>query len=238
MNNTCLVKDRTAEATYPDKPTRVKPMEGLTFGRLTVLECIGVNNKKGAIWLCSCDCGNTIHVYRDTLVQGYTKSCGCLVSAVAKVNGRKTKTHGHRRVDGKATPEYRAWRAMKGRCLNTAHKDYPKYGAAGITLCEEWHKFENFLADMGTRPAGTSIDRIDNTKGYSPDNCRWASPKQQSRNRKSNKLVVFNGNTMTLAEFTEVSGLPKHVAYDRVVKLNWPLDKAANTPVRCVRQRA
>lgn len=227
-----LVKDRSSEVSYPERPNRIKQMEGEVFGRLTVQQLVGTNKTIGALWLCFCDCGNAIHAYRDHLIQGYVKSCGCLVLDVAPINGRKAKKHGHRRINNVASPEYRVWRAMKGRCLNPSHKDYPIYGAVGITVCERWHEFENFLADMGPRPEGTSIDRIDGTKGYSPENCRWATTKQQNRNRKSNRLLEFNGTTMTLADFTDISGLPKHVIYERVVRLKWPLNKAANTPVR------
>jgi len=116
------------------------------------------------------------------------------------------KKHGAT-ANGKRTPEYRTWISMRHRCINKAHKDYHHYGGRGITVCDRWvDSFENFLADMGERPDGYSLDRIDNSKGYSPDNCRWATKIQQANNRRPKKtapMYTMDSETKTLAEWAK-----------------------------------
>jgi hypothetical protein len=156
------------------------PMKGQRFGRLSVLRDSGQRTPSGAIkWLCRCDCGKRVRVWSVSLRKGWTKSCGCLTQFPLK--------HGKC-----GTPEYRTWGAMRERCRN---KENPNYGARGISVCERWqgeHGFENFLADMGTRPAGTSIDRKNVDGNYEPDNCRWATPVEQANNRRNNAKAICN----------------------------------------------
>ncbi len=132
-------------------------------------------------WFCRCDCGSEVVVARGNLTSGNSKSCGC--QKVTKIAAARTK-HGHS-PHGKPTREYVSWRAMITRCTNPANHKYATYGAVGITVCDRWRdSFESFLADMGPRPAGTSLDRFpDNRGNYEPGNCRWGTPKQQSRNQ-------------------------------------------------------
>lgn len=142
---------------------------GQRFGRLIVLSLYrrgssGVHSR----WLCLCDCGQTRVASGSSLKRGRTTSCGC---------GRIT--HG-----SWGSPTYRSWHMMLQRCTNPRNTHYAYYGGRGITVCERWLKFENFLADMGERPLGTSIDRIDVDGNYEPGNCRWATPKQQMNNRR------------------------------------------------------
>src|SRR5262245_49738273 len=127
---------------------------GQRFGRLLVLYKIGKNKHNLTLWLCQCDCSKTIVTDVSSLRTGNTKSCGCTRAASVKA---AVGTHGASR-----TPMYRAWATMKSRCYNSNFPKWTSYGARGITVCDRWHKFENFLADMGTRPPGKSIDRINN----------------------------------------------------------------------------
>lgn len=125
---------------------------------------------------------------------------------------------------------WKSWRAMRERCLTPSHKDYPRYGAVGITVCQAWaSSFEQFLSDMGERPEGTSIDRIDGGKGYEPGNCRWATSKQQGNNKKSNVLVCVDGVEKTIAEWSEVCGVERKTLEYRI-RTGWDHKKAVTTP--------
>lgn len=131
------------------------------------------------------------------------------------------KTHGHW-SDGKPSPTYTTWKSMHQRCLDPKHDGFSRYGEKGITICDQWlNNFEQFFADMGERPKGTTLDRIDGSLGYSKENCQWSSPKQQANNRKSNVNVMFHGELMPYAEAARRSGISRTLVYSRMTR-GWP----------------
>jgi hypothetical protein len=145
-----------------------RDLSGLSFNGVEILRVSHV--KRSYFYVCRCSCGTEFTAEGDKIKRGHTRSCGCINESLK-----------HGKV-GSST--YGIWAAMKTRCLNQNSPAYPYYGARGITVCERWMEFRKFLEDMGERPPGLSIDRIDNDKGYEPGNCRWATPLEQSHNRR------------------------------------------------------
>lgn len=173
-----------------------KDLVSKKFGRLTVLKFIP-DNSKYSQFLCQCDCGRIKIQKSFDLTSGNAKSCGCLNKELLS---KRATTHGQA---GKSrTGAYSSWACMMDRCHWGGNKDdYEKYGGAGIIVCERWHKFENFYADMGDRPEKTSIDRIDNLGNYEPSNCRWATSKMQNMNTSRNIKVKINNKIIFLKEY-------------------------------------
>ena len=165
---------------------------GQKFNKLTVLSRAENINKK-ARWHCLCECGNKSTVMTSNLKNGHTKSCGCL----AKVQKGKS-----------GLPGYKSWDAMLRRCYNETGNRWHIYGGRGITVCDRWkNSFLTFLEDMGERPKGTSLDRIDNDGNYCPKNCRWATPKEQCRNKRNTLIIRAFGRSQTIREWAEETGI-------------------------------
>ena len=194
--------------------------EGRVFGRLTVVRR---SNKKG-YWWCQCSCGSAEkEIQHGNLTYGNTRSCGCLAK---EVSIRENTTHGKTN-----TLVYKTWQGMHTRCKNPNYKLFHRYGGRGIYVCKRWQSFENFYADMGDKPKGSSLDRIDNDGPYAPWNCRWTTSKNQGRNRCDNKLITYNGMTKTLIEWSEYLKISYSALCNRS-KRGWTVERMLSTPVQ------
>jgi hypothetical protein len=189
-------------------------LTGQQYGLLVAVE---PSPTRAVHWVCKCECGNFREVDTRNLRSGNTRSCGCV-----RPGSRK---HGHT-LDG-PTPTYQAWQHIKARCERATAADYYLYGGRGIRVCEEWQTFQGFYADMGDKPPGMSIDRIDNEGHYEPANCRWATPQMQANNRRSNRLVSYQGQQFTLAELARFVGL-KYSTLSMRLKWGWPMERAVS----------
>lgn len=179
-----------------------KPLElsGQQFGRLTAIRKCGVRHAK-VLWECRCNCGAHVSVTTGNLRSGNSKSCGCVaVERISKLN----RTHGASR-----TPEYNAWLTMRNRCHNPRSKSFGDYGARGITVCNRWRKdFGDFIKDMGPRPSPRhSVERRNNDKGYTPENCFWATKEVQANNARSNVRIEYRGVSLTVAQWGRRTGI-------------------------------
>ncbi len=209
----------------------MKPIEmaGLRFGNLTVLHMMPDRNKgRSVMWLCRCDCGNE-SVKEGYLVRaGFTRSCGCIQAGYRKL-GIPSRTHGK-----KHSPEYRIWSGMIARCENQKTISFSRYGGAGISVCERWHRFENFLEDMGCRPTPShSIDRWPDKQGnYQPGNCRWATREEQQNNKRTNLILEQNGISQTAQQWARQVGIRSATIRRRIQTLGWSIQEALTTPAR------
>jgi hypothetical protein len=207
---------------------RPKPnLIGQKFGRLKVLTEAPRHPGKVKKWRCLCDCGTQKDVATYQLISGRTQSCGCI---------RREQMIKRNTIHGKTnTQVYTSWSGIIQRCNNPKNHKYPLYGGRGITVCETWLNFANFLQDMGEPPTSNhSIDRIDVNQGYFPENCRWATIKEQSRNRRDCHYIEYNGEVKTLTDWAELAGIPRYTLHDRL-KRGWTIEKSLTAPVRPTR---
>ena len=192
---------------------------GQKFGRLTVIDFAEPyvwKNKNFSQFKCMCDCGNEIVIRASKLKNGHTKSCGCFHKEQLS---KRNKKHGL-----SDSTEYKTWSHIRDRCYNKNNKDYRYYGGRGIKACDRWlgeKGFENFLADMGKKPSPKhSIDRIDNNRDYTPENCRWATLLEQANNKNWNVFLTYNNKTQTIAQWARELNVHVELLYGRK-KLGW-----------------
>lgn len=184
---------------------RVHDLTGQKFGRLTVIGLDDSKQTRKTYWICQCDCGNIKSIRSDALLMHRTVSCGCWHNEVSSKNVRRNHTHKQ-----SGTRLYKIWQGMKGRCSNPTNTSYKNYGGRGITVCEEWqNSFERFYewACNNGYSDDLTIDRANNNKGYSPDNCRWRTSKDQCRNRRSNVVLRIGNTAKSLIEWCEIFNL-------------------------------
>jgi hypothetical protein len=181
------------------------------------------SNGNGRSVRCLCYCGREFVAKKSALIRGEQRSCGCYRAAALARGNRK---HGYR-----DSPTYRSWKNMKSRCYYEGDKCFAEYGGRGITVCQEWRdNFEAFLRDMGERAAGMTLDRADNDGPYCKENCRWATTKQQNRNRSDTRWIEIGGKRKSLGEWTEIYGVEKNVVQLRINRLGWTPIEALTTP--------
>lgn len=190
-------------------------LAGQKYGRWLVIEKGDLDSRGNVLWLCRCECGTERFVRGSEIYLGNSTSCGCT-----------RRRHG---MTGSRT--WKSWDAMKQRCLNPNSPDYPRYGAMGIKVCDRWLKIDEFLADMGERPEGKTIDRIDNSGNYEPGNCRWATASEQQFNKRSNLKLEYQGQIRSIVDLSNESGVPLKVLRWRL-EHDWDLPRALKSPVR------
>ena len=180
---------------------------GDRFGRLTAVKFIEMRKNFTKYWLFRCECGNEKVMMANNVKNGHTKSCGCL--------GKHGMSN---------TRVYNSWNAMKRRCYNKNDKDYKRWGGRGITVCDEWLSFINFYSDMGERPEKMTLDRINNDLGYSKENCKWSTQKEQTNNTRRNVFLTFNNKTLTVSQWAEELEISKFTLFERI-RRNWNIEK-------------
>lgn len=193
---------------------------GQQFHKLTILGEGDKVYKNGSLIRmvnCKCECGNIVDVPLYSVIHSNTKSCGCMAKRLASERlSKRNFKHGRH-----TSPEYHSWKSMKYRCESPKCESYRYYGAKGIKVCERWkNSFENFFMDMGEKPSHRhSLDRKDSTKDYTPENCRWATPKEQSRNTKRTIYITIEGVSRPMCEWAEILGVKRDKLY-RLFRMN------------------
>lgn len=209
------------------KRRKSRTLVGQVFGMLKVIARGDMRRspagREESTWVCACDCGGQRTVIRQLLVCGNATSCGCMS---AERRGAKWRTHGLSRT----CAEYIVWQAMRHRCSMPINPDWKNYGQRGIRVCDRWSKFENFLADMGRKPSPQhSIDRINTNGNYEPGNCRWATTREQARNKRNNRILEHNGERLCVAEWAEKTNLPSYLIFRRLA-IGWSVQKTLSAP--------
>lgn len=219
--------------TSAGKATRNPIRAGDKFGRLTAISAghlVQGPNQRETFIPVRCDCGVEKDVRAVSLKAGVTRSCGCGIADAARVSVvERSTTHGMSK-----SAIYGVYRTMLSRCYNPSVERYPMYGGRGIGVCDRWRVaggVENFLADMGPRPSGYSIERENQNGDYEPNNCRWASSKEQANNTRRNRVVEWNGESLTVSQWADRTGIGGHTILFRLRK-GWEIGDALSRPVR------
>ena len=196
-------------------------LTGTTIGRWSIIERDINSLKKDIRWLCRCSCGTTKSVAGRGLRSGRSTSCGCF-----NLERRKTACLKHGGVtNGKPTPTYSTWQAMRSRCRATKNVSFKNYGGRGIFITPRWDDYAAFLEDMGPRPKGLTLDRINNEDGYYKNNCRWATNAEQASNRRNCHYVSFMGKKMTITQAAFLNNI-RVTTVNRRLKRGWSLERA------------
>lgn len=207
----------------------LRDLTGKQFGKLTIVSR-APNKGRRVTWNCKCSCGNIAIVRQDDLISAKTRSCGCLHKKWIADNFYK---HGAA-IRGNAKREYKIWLSMKNRCQNPKHIHYHRYGGRGISVCFTWqYSFESFLRDMGEAPSlNHTLNRIDNDGSYTPENCCWATRKEQSNNRCDTKFYTYKGKTKSRVQWSEELNIHPDTLRNRIDRSGWTIEKAFTTPVK------
>lgn len=197
-------------------------LTGRRFSKLTVIkrgdDYVSPKGYHSAAWLCRCDCGTESVVRGVYLKNGKTKSCGCL-----RVEEPNRTTHGQSK-----TRLYKIWRSMRARCEREKDRNFENYGGRGVTVCDDWTQFENFMdwAYLHGYDESLSIDRIDNNGNYDPSNCRWVDMNVQANNTRHNHYITYKGATKTMSQWAKETGIGYHKLKDRINKCGWDIERA------------
>lgn len=212
-----------ADATVPQLPRLGKNLAGRVFARLTVIDqCRDRSPTRCIVWRCLCECGQETTAVSVDLIRGHKRSCGCLNRDVLA----NQRTHG-----ATNTPTYQSWTAMRHRCTNPSSKDFHNYGGRGISISQRWDDFPNFLADMGECPEGMTLERIKNDGNYEVSNCRWSTKIEQARNRRTNHLLTYNGESLCVVQWSERTGVTASTIMARLA-IGWSVERTLTTRPR------
>lgn len=209
------------------RPGKIKDITGKRFGRLVVEGIAPERSRTGKVlWRCRCDCGIVKEILGCNIKRGLSRSCGCGVIEAAHRPNPKNRKHGFA-----GTWVYRVWSKMIDRCYNPSAKHYKDYGGRGIRVCDRWKlSIAAFYEDMGDRPTPQhKLERVANNGDYCPDNCRWATPKEQANNRRSSRVIEYNGEKLTLTAWADRFGINAQTL-SRRLEMGWPLDEAFTEP--------
>lgn len=210
------------------QPNKTKNISGMKFNSLTAIRFDHRDDRvKGGqhFWLFRCDCGNEVILRKNSVTSGNTKKCS---ECYKKEKSKRATTHGYSK-----TRIYREWAGMIQRCENPKSTSWRRYGEVGISVCNEWHKFESFYAWAITHGYNDSltIDRINNSEGYNPENCRWVTPEDQASNKKNTIIVRYRNETVPLSVLAKTHGIKYRTIYDRIFKQGLSVDDAVETPI-------
>ena len=196
-------------------------LTGIRFTKLVAIRLHGTNHNKHRVWECLCDCGKTVYPTAQGLYSGKTKSCGCW-------RPERPAKHGFTRRTARVSSTYYCWTAMRDRCNNANNPAYTTFGGRGIKVCDRWDEFPNFLTDMGERPQGLQIERIDKDGNFQPGNCKWATVSEKGFNKRTNTKYTVRSITKSFGQWAEHLGIERSTLWERMQK--WPLEKALTTP--------